>query len=147
MNNQEILEQLEQLQLQIEELRNHVLSKGKESLRRKKTKNLSIYEYHSFFTWHQKIIFILTYYGRPLLSSEIVSFLDNYDTVFQNKQTELDKLKMLSTHLNRAIVKKNIIRFKKPGVRGYYYSIEEKLLLTIKQAQRIGMPTFITRNF
>lgn len=142
-----MLEQLQQLQLQIEGLRNHILSNGKKSLRRRKTKNLTVHEYRTFFTWHQKIIFILTYYERPLLSSEIVSFLDVYDTVFQHKSTELDKLKMLSTHLNRAVVKKSIRQFKKPGVRGYYYSLEEKTLQAIKQAQKTGKPTFIMRNF
>lgn len=125
MNNQQIIERLQQLQLEIDELRNYLVSQEKESSRRKKIKLLTLHDYQLFFSWEQKIVFILKYYRKPLLSSDIVYFLSLYDTVFQNKRTDLDKLKMLSTHLNRAVSKKVVKQFKKPGVRGYYYIIQE----------------------
>lgn len=126
MNNQQILDRLQELQLQIDELRNYIISQEVESSKKKtkRAKRLALFEYQTFFSWEQKIVFILKFYQRPLLSSEIVSFLDTYDTVFIYKRTELDKLKMLSTHLNRTVKKGAIKQFKKPGMRGYYYAIK-----------------------
>jgi hypothetical protein len=66
MKNQEILERLRQLQSQIEELRDYILANEKEPSRRRKTKKIILHDYKPFFSWNQKIVFILNYYGRPL---------------------------------------------------------------------------------
>lgn len=124
---QVVLSRIEQLQQQIDELREYILhqenNSSRKSGRKEKTPEIHLYQYQTSFSWQEKIVFVLNYRKKPLLSSEIVSFLDEFDTVFQYKHTELDKQKMLSTHLNRAIQKKIIRRFKKPGIRGYYYAL------------------------
>ncbi len=124
---QEILDRLGVLQEQIDAIRESVLQNSSESNRktRRRTKSLTIDGYKTFFSWQDKIVFILKYRSKPMLSSEIVSFMDGFDTVFQDKETQLDKMKMLSTHLNRTIKKGIITRFKQNGVKGYYYWLPE----------------------
>lgn len=124
-NQQEILDKLQQLQQQLDEIKEFVLQNDTKPVRKRKVKMLTPEDYQTFFSWQEKIIFILKYRKKPLLSYEIVSFMNDFDTVFQFKWTELDKVKILSTHLNRAIKRGVIIRHKQNGVRGYYYSIPE----------------------
>ncbi len=126
-NQQEILDQLQVLQEQIDTIRESILHNNSESNHksRRRIKSLSIDDYKTFFSWQEKIVFILKYRNRPLLSSEIVSFMDDFDTVFQYKWTELDKVKILSTHITRAVKRGIITRFKQAAVRGYYYSLPD----------------------
>jgi hypothetical protein len=123
-NQQDILNQLDKLQGQIEEIRNFLLHSDNSKRRsRRKRRRLTIEDYHTYLSWQDKIVFILKFYNKPLLSSDMVSFMDDFDTVFKDKWTQLDKMKMLSTHINRSIKKGIITRFKQNGIRGYYYSL------------------------
>lgn len=127
---QQILDRLQQLQQEIDEIKNYLLQNDSDSSSRsarkaKRVTNLTVNNYQTSFSWQQKIVFILRYQNKPLLSSEIVSFMDDFDSIFQYKRTELDKVKMLSTHLNRAVKKEVIRRFRKTGTRGYFYALPE----------------------
>ncbi len=104
-NQQEILDRLQQLQEQLDEIKKYVLQNDSKpvSKTRRKTRMLTPDDYQTFFSWQEKIVFILKYRNRPLLSYEIVSFMNDFDTVFQYKWTELDKVKILSTHITRAV--------------------------------------------
>ena len=128
-SHQELLDKLQELEGQIDIIRENILQNNAESKpkTRRERRGLTIEDYKTFFSWQDKIVFILKYRNKPLLSSEIVFFMDDFDTVFRYKQTTLEKTKMLSTHLTRAIKKGIITRFKQTGVRGYYYCLPENL--------------------
>lgn len=123
-NRAKKLAKINLLQKQIAEIKKslNVGSSYGDKKRRRRTR-LRATEYSTYFTWEQKILFVLDYNGKPIRSMDIVDFIDSHDTVFEYKWTSLDKQKMLSTHLYRAFHKGAIQRFRKNGYEGYFYEI------------------------
>ena len=119
----EILILLDQMQKQLDSFREMVLQ---DNVKETPNENpLVLQDYNLSGSWQEKILFILGYYNKPLSSMEIVSFMDQYDKVFYYKRTELDKQKMLSTHLHRAVKKGIILRERKQGSKGFAYFLSK----------------------
>ena len=119
----EILILLDQIQKQLDSIREMVLQDNFNGTSNENS--LILQDYDLSASWQEKILFILAYYNKPLSSMEIVSFMDQYDKVFYYKRTELDKQKMLSTHLHRAVKKGIIFRQKKQGSKGFVYYLSK----------------------
>ncbi len=121
--NDTVLILLDQMQKQLDSLKAMLLQ---ESFNEKLTENpMVLRDYDLSSSWQEKILFILGYYNKPLHSMEMVSFIDQYDKVFYYKRTKLDKQKMLSTHIHRAVKKGIILRQRKPGSKGFVYYLSK----------------------
>ena len=122
-HNNDIILLLDQMQKQLNSLRTMLLQDNVKEIPNENP--LMLQDYDLSASWLEKILFVLGYYNKPLSSLEIVSFMDQYDKVFYYKRTDLDKQKMLSTHLHRAVKKGIILRERKQGSKGFAYFLSK----------------------
>ncbi len=79
--------------------------------------------YNKGWTWVGKIIFALRENDRPMLSTEIISCLEQFDPNVTSHWSE--KTKSLSAHLAKATVYGRIKQYKVKGILGYFYILPE----------------------
>lgn len=75
-------------------------------------------EYDKRWSWLNKIVFVLKKIDRPLLSSEILSFILPYEPVLQHSR---HKAQAFSANLTKAVKYGRVKAYKLAGSRGYYY--------------------------
>ena len=79
--------------------------------------------YNLKWSWIDKIVFVVTEAGRPLLSSEIIEAL-----VAREKReiaNKADPVKYFSAFLNTALKYQRLVAIKRKGTRGYFYGLPE----------------------
>ena len=79
--------------------------------------------YNKNWTWVGKIIFALKENDRPMLSPEIISFVEQFDPNSTSHWNE--KTKSLSAHLTKAAKYGRIKQYKIKGILGYFYVLPE----------------------
>lgn len=104
---------------EIEILRSLLIKSSNEyKLLKSKNPDISQAEYNTGWSWVNKIVFVLKKINRPLLSSEIISFITPYEPVLQYSH---HKAQAFSANLNKAVKYDRVRAYKLPGSRGYYY--------------------------
>ena len=116
--NELISEKLKEMVLLSEA--NNRLSK---ELQQREEEQLLISDYNKRWTWVGKIVFALKENDRPMLSPEIISYLERYEPNVASHWRE--KTKSLSAHLTKAIRYGRIKQYKVKGILGYFYVLPE----------------------
>lgn len=76
--------------------------------------------YRKDWTWVRKIVFVLEAAGKPLRSPEIIEELAKREEHLRN---HWNQAQYFSAFLNKALKEERIMREKRRGERGYYYSV------------------------
>jgi hypothetical protein len=76
--------------------------------------------YNTGWHWYKKITWALKTADRPLLSQELIAYLQQTD---ENFKYNTNPVGFLSAYLTNAVKRKLISRHKQPGTRGFYYCL------------------------
>jgi hypothetical protein len=130
LNKEELIQNCRELKSAVDKAEREI-----EAYRELLTKTLSEYdlfksrhpdieaaEYNKRWSWVNKIVYVLKKVRRPLLSSEIISFITPYETVLQHSH---HRAQAFSANLNKAVKYGRVIPYKLGGSRGYYYILPD----------------------